>query len=72
MYLLLFNTQIRIKFPNTIAIESAKMKNAFKISAGAGKVDGQPLPLSQQELFANEGATNRAPLVESNILGDCV
>lgn len=45
------------------------MKNAFNMSAGAGNVEGQPLPFSQQELFDKDGATSSAPLVESNIVG---
>lgn len=69
MYLLLFSTQINTKFPKTIAIDSANMKKAFSISAGAGKVDGQPLPLIQQELLERDGAMSSAPLVESNIVG---
>lgn len=69
MYLLLFNTQMRTKFPKTIDIERANMKNAFNMSAGAGNVEGQPLPFSQQELFDKDGATSSAPLVESNIVG---
>lgn len=45
------------------------MKNALMISAGAGNVEGQPLPFSQQELLDKDGATSSAPLVESNIVG---
>lgn len=71
MYLLLFSTQISTKFPNTIAIDSANIKKAFKISAGAGKVDGQPFPLTQQELLERDGAVSTMPLVESNIVGAC-
>lgn len=71
MYLRLFSTQIRTKFPNTIDIDSARMKKAFSISAGAGNVVGQPLPFNQQELLDREGATSNAPLVESNIVGHC-
>lgn len=69
MYLRLFKTQIRTKFPKTIDIDSANMKKAFRISAGAGNVEGQPLPFSQQELLESDGATSSAPLVESNIVG---
>lgn len=71
IYLLLFRTQIRTKLPKTIDIDSANMKNAFNISAGAGNVEGQPLPFSQQELLDKDGATSSAPLVESNIVGAC-
>lgn len=69
MYLRLLRTQIRTKLPKTIDIERANMKNALRMSAGAGKVDGQPLPLSQQELLDSDGAISSAPLVESNIVG---
>lgn len=72
MYLRLFSTQISTKFPNTIDMDSAKMKNAFSISAGPGNVVGQPLPFNQQELLDREGATSNAPLVESNIVGHCM
>lgn len=50
-------------------MERANMKNALMISAGAGNVEGQPLPFSQQELLDKDGATSSAPLVESNIVG---
>lgn len=70
MYLRLFSTQINTKFPNTIDIDSTKIKNAFRISAGAGKVVGQPFPFNQHELLDKKGATSNAPLVESNI-SDC-
>lgn len=44
------------------------MKNALIISPGAGKEEGQPLPLTQHELLDRAGATSIAPLVESNII----
>lgn len=55
----------------TIAIDIVKMKKAFSMSSVAGKVDGQPLPLRPHELLDRDGATNNAPLVESNIVGAC-
>lgn len=71
MYLRLLSTQISTKLLNTMAIDIVKMKNAFNISSVAGKVEGQPLLLSPHELLDKEGATNNAPLVESNIVVAC-
>lgn len=47
------------------------MNKAFTMSPGAGRVEGQPLPFIQHELFDREGATSNAPFVESNIVGAC-
>lgn len=71
MYLLLLRTQMRTRLQKTIAIDRTKIKKALIISAVAGNVDGQPLSFKLHELFAREGATSNAPLVESNIVGAC-
>lgn len=56
------------KLHKTIAADKANMKNAFSISVGAGKDDGQPFPFNQHDELERDGATSTAPFVESNIV----
>lgn len=59
------------RLAKTIPMDKVNMNRAFRISVGAGNVEGQALPFSQHELLERDGATSNAPLVESNIVGAC-